>query len=81
MKHFYIVKEYIEYYLSYRRLTKTEFCKLCDIDDMQLYQILTNSEDFDVDALKKISDYIDVPIEKLFIKLDISIKYPPAEEG
>ena len=70
MNRYYIVKEYIYYYIYKRKLTKQEFCKILDISTEQWLEIESNSESFDMAKLKQISEYISVPIKFLYIDLD-----------
>lgn len=70
MNRYYIVKEYIYYYMHKRRFTPDEFCRICEIEIDEYYKIIKNDENFDMATLEKISKYIYVPMEHLYIDLE-----------
>lgn len=69
---FYIVKEYIEYYMFKNNLTKGEFCKICDIREDVIDKLNHKDYDFDIKYLLRISKQINVPMQNLVINLDKS---------
>lgn len=79
MNQFHIVKEYILFYMFRRKLSREEFCKICEIDIYDLYAIERNDENFKMDVLEKISKYIHVPMNKLYVDLD-DLQFRPLTE-
>lgn len=69
MNRYHIVTEYIEYYMFKRRLTRAEFCKICEISPDEFLKI-ENNQEYDLNVLEKISKYINVPMNLLYIDLD-----------
>lgn len=56
----------IEDFMKENRITKTEFCKRCGLDLGTLDRVLLGHVNMRVQALIKLSEYMQVPIEKLF---------------
>lgn len=69
MNRFYIVKEYIDYYLYKNNLSKNEFCRLCQIDKNTLWKIYNKQKEVYLKDLVLISLKIEVPLSLLMLDL------------
>ncbi|MBO5394794.1 MAG: helix-turn-helix transcriptional regulator [Clostridia bacterium] len=69
MKDLYNVKP-IEDFMTQNKLTKTEFCKRCGLDLGTLDRVLLGHVNMRVQALIKLSQYMQVSIAELFKKCE-----------
>ena len=61
-----IKAEIIERYLQENNISKTKFCKLCKINIKTLNKILSNNTNFELIALFRIANVINVQVYQMF---------------
>ena len=67
---YYLVKEYMLFFMQKNKLSRRKFCKKCGIKLRDFRLIVKNSGETGIKEILKVFNFINIPMTKAFIYLD-----------
>lgn len=67
---YYIVKEFMYYYIQKYKLSKGEFCKKCGISKKVFHMIEKNDGNLSIEDIYRVFKFMNIPLKHAFVALD-----------